>query len=115
MLSMAQEVIKAKQTIKYGMPYCCIEALDCSVALAIRPEVCAIYAKLGAESCCSVLRKAASQINDSSSPNDIKKLRKYLKLDRCFFEIPPQQSRGALGITPRDETLHHTAPYPSSY
>ena len=79
MLSISQEVIKAKQSIKYGMPYCCIEALDCKIALAIRPEVCTIYAKTSVENCCLILREAASQINDISSPSDIRKLRKYLK------------------------------------
>lgn len=80
MLPLSEEVMKAKQAIKYGMPYCCVEALNGRIALAIRPEVCAIYAEAGEEICCSILQKAASQIDDCSSPIDIKKLRKYLKL-----------------------------------
>jgi len=79
-LPLSQEVMKAKQAIKYGMPYCCVEALNGRIALAIRPEVCATYAKAGEEICCSILQKAASQIDDCSSPTDIKKLRNYLKL-----------------------------------
>lgn len=79
LLPMGEELAKARQSLKYGLPYGCIEALGHKVSLDMRPEICALYAKLGLEGCCMVLRGAASDVDDSSSVSDSKRVRRYLR------------------------------------
>lgn len=80
----AKRVFEVKMMLRFGMPYCCAEALNFRMELSVRPEICELIAKMGAEKSAEIIKKEALfySINDSSSLTNIKALR--LALRRCL-------------------------------
>lgn len=81
----AKRVFEIKMMVRFGMPYCCVEALNFRMEPSVRPEICELIAKLGSEKSAEIIRKEVelNSINDSSSLTQIKALkvaiRRWLK------------------------------------
>ena len=77
----ARQALEVKMMIKFGMPYCCVEALNFQMETSIRPEICELIAKMGPEKSAEIIRKEVQtdSINDSSSLMQIKALREAMR------------------------------------
>lgn len=77
----AQQVQEEKIMIKYGMPYCCVEALNFQIELSIRPEICKLIENRGKLACADVLKKFTSlnKLSNNLSFVDIMKQREFFK------------------------------------
>lgn len=73
----AKQAFEVKMMVRFGMPYCCVEALNFRMEPSVRPEICELIAKMGSEKSAEIIRKEVklNSINDSSSLTQIKALR----------------------------------------
>lgn len=73
----AKQAFEVKMMVRFGMPYCCVEALNFRMEPSVRPEICELIAKMGLEKSAEIIRKEVklNNINDSSSLTQIKALR----------------------------------------
>lgn len=81
----AKQAFELKMMLKFGMPYCCVEALNFQMEPSIRPEICELIAKMGLEKSVEIIRKEVklNSINDSSSLTQIKAMRVAI---RCWLK-----------------------------
>lgn len=77
----AKRVFEIKMMVRFGMPYCCVEALNFRMEPSVRPEICELIAKLGSEKSAEIIRKEVelNSINDSSSLTQIKALKAAIR------------------------------------
>ena len=84
---LAKQAFEVKMMVQFGMPYCCVEALNFRMEPSIRPEICELIVKMGPEKSAEIIQKEVqiSSINDSSSLTQIKALRvamrRWLKVE----------------------------------
>lgn len=73
----AKQAFEVKMMVKFGVPYCCVEALNFRMEPSVRPEICKLIAKLGIEKSAEIIRKEVelNSIDDSSSLTQIKAFR----------------------------------------
>lgn len=77
----AKQVFEVKMMVKFGIPYCCVEALNFQMEPSIRPEICELIAKMGPEKSAEIIKREVqiNSINDSSSLMQIKALREAMR------------------------------------
>lgn len=78
---LANQVLEMKMMVKYGVPYCCAEALGFQMEMSVRPEICGLVAELGPEKSAEIVKEEAkfNNADDSSSLTQIKELRTALR------------------------------------
>lgn len=77
---LVEKVEQIKQSIRFGMPYFCIEALGGQVVSEIRPEICELLVVAEKEQCERILRSLLLyHVKNTSSISEIMSFRKKLK------------------------------------